>query len=118
MRLPSPRELSALFGSTALFGCSLIYDLSPDQCGTNADCDSFGEGLYLCEEGMCRPSQDIEGLCTTNAECLDEIPNTPRACIQLEPNRASSRECVPLTNEFCPRMLPTGGTDENGAEGE
>jgi hypothetical protein len=117
MRLPSSRELCALLGSTALFGCSLIYDLSPDQCGTNADCDSFGED-YLCEEGMCKPDPTVGGDCRTSGDCLAEDPLTPRACIQLEANRASSRECVPLTNEFCPRMLPTGGQNPDGSLGE
>ncbi|HEY3497568.1 MAG TPA: hypothetical protein VGK73_22880 [Polyangiaceae bacterium] len=32
--------------------CSLVYDLSPDQCGKNSDCDSFGQN-YRCEEGLC-----------------------------------------------------------------
>lgn len=32
--------------------CSLVYDLSPDQCGTNDDCAHFGEGM-TCEAGIC-----------------------------------------------------------------
>ena len=85
----------------------MIYDLSPDQCGTNADCSSFGEN-YLCEEGMCKLDPNAGGECETNADCLDEDPNTPRACIEREPGRGSTRECVELTTPDCPRMLPTG----------
>src|SRR5688572_18643702 len=32
--------------------CSLVYDLSPDQCGKNDDCAHFGTG-YTCDEGIC-----------------------------------------------------------------
>jgi hypothetical protein len=35
-----------------LGSCSLVYDLSPDQCGTNADCTRFGEGV-TCDAGIC-----------------------------------------------------------------
>src|SRR6187399_2647138 len=33
--------------------CSLVYDLSPDQCGTSADCAHFGSNL-VCEQGICK----------------------------------------------------------------
>lgn len=32
--------------------CSLVYDLSNDQCSTNADCDHFGPGM-VCNSGIC-----------------------------------------------------------------
>ncbi|HYO93724.1 MAG TPA: hypothetical protein VER33_04395, partial [Polyangiaceae bacterium] len=32
--------------------CSVLYDLSPDQCGSRADCASFGAN-YRCEAGIC-----------------------------------------------------------------
>jgi hypothetical protein len=112
MRFPSKRDLGALIAAGTLSGCSLIYDLSPDQCGTNADCASFGEN-YSCVEGMCVRGED-PGECVTNADCLDEDPNTPRACIELEPGRTSTATCVQLTTPDCPRMLPTG----DGANGE
>jgi hypothetical protein len=32
--------------------CSLVYDLSPDQCGTNDDCAHFGPGM-VCNSGIC-----------------------------------------------------------------
>src|SRR3954463_9801523 len=48
---------SRAFGWLPLFlvlgsGCSLVYDLSPDQCGTNSDCDHFGPHL-TCDSGVC-----------------------------------------------------------------
>src|SRR3954466_3971892 len=48
---------SRAFGWLPLFlvlgsGCSLVYDLSPDQCGTNSDCDHFGPNLS-CDSGVC-----------------------------------------------------------------
>lgn len=32
--------------------CSVLYDLSPDQCGNNKECARFGSG-FTCEEGIC-----------------------------------------------------------------
>jgi hypothetical protein len=112
MRFPSKREIGTLAVAGTLSGCSFIYDLSPDQCGSSSDCAKFGE-FYACEEGMC-VQVEPPGECDTNANCLDEDPNTPRACIELEPGRTSSRTCVELTSPDCPRMLPTG----DGANGE
>jgi hypothetical protein len=49
---------SRAFGPTCLLlllgsSCSLVYDLSPDQCGSNADCEShFGQG-FTCDAGIC-----------------------------------------------------------------
>jgi hypothetical protein len=39
--------------------CSLVYDLSPDQCGKNSDCAQFGD--YRCEEGLCVPNVPASG---------------------------------------------------------
>lgn len=39
---------AALLGSS----CSLVYDLSPDQCGNNSECARFGAN-FVCEEGIC-----------------------------------------------------------------
>jgi hypothetical protein len=57
MRVPSPFRSFGLAGSLLLLAssCSLLYDLSPDQCGTNADCAHFGAG-YRCEAGICKGS--------------------------------------------------------------
>ena len=40
--------------------CSLVYDLSPDQCSTNSDCDHFGPGM-VCNSGVC--ACGIKSLC-------------------------------------------------------
>ena len=50
---------SLAFAATSLFlllgsSCSLVYDLNPDQCSTNADCVAlFGKG-NTCELGICK----------------------------------------------------------------
>lgn len=44
------------FGGVTLLcasGCSVLYDLSPDQCERSSECDSFGQG-YTCEAGICK----------------------------------------------------------------
>jgi hypothetical protein len=113
MRFPSKREIATLAVAGTLSGCSMIYDLSPDQCGTTADCSSFGEN-YFCEEGTCKLDPDSGGKCETNAQCLDLDPNRPKICVELEPGKGSTRDCVDLTTPDCPRILPTG----DGANGE
>jgi hypothetical protein len=40
------------FALLAGTSCSLVYDLSPDQCGSNDDCAHFGPGL-VCNRGIC-----------------------------------------------------------------
>src|SRR5687767_7437073 len=108
MRLPSVRQLCLLLGSAPLLGCSLIYDLSPDQCGTNADCDGFGSN-YRCEEGMCVSgsggsggSAGGKGECETFADCTALDGSVDRACI----GTGSARACVPLKTPDCPLVLP------------
>lgn len=45
--------------------CSLVYDLSPDQCGSNGDCNKFGQGLE-CVDGVCIcDSTECQGLIMT-----------------------------------------------------
>ena len=95
-----------MLGASTLSGCSLIYDLSPDQCGTNSDCDSFGSN-YVCEEGMCKAFEK-PGECVDHSDCLALDQNTPRACIEQTPGRTSSRVCVELRTEECPLILPIG----------
>lgn len=44
-----------LGGAAALLlasSCSLVYDLSPDQCSKNTECAKFGPS-YTCDEGVC-----------------------------------------------------------------
>jgi hypothetical protein len=40
--------------------CSLVYDLSPDQCGKTADCEHFGAN-FICEEGICKDRSPATG---------------------------------------------------------
>src|SRR4051812_2722383 len=57
----------AMAGLLLILGssCSLVFDLSPDQCGLNADCAKLGNGL-VCQEGLCIcNSSECEGLMTS-----------------------------------------------------
>jgi hypothetical protein len=101
-----------------LFGCSLIYDLSPDQCGTNSDCSSFGSD-FRCDEGMCVSnsaggsggsggSSGAKGECESSADCLALDAAIPRACV----GTGAERACVPLTTPSCPLILPSGGAND------
>ncbi|HET9958498.1 MAG TPA: hypothetical protein VFQ61_28585 [Polyangiaceae bacterium] len=49
------RVLSGLAGALLWSSsCSLVYDLSPDQCGATPECTGrFGAG-YVCEAGLCK----------------------------------------------------------------
>src|SRR5262245_36882191 len=60
MRTPSRSHFFALWASALLASCSMIFDLSPDQCGSTADCKSFGEGFY-CEAGTCKTDAPTGG---------------------------------------------------------
>ena len=94
-------------------GCSLIYDLSPDQCGTNADCESFGAN-YICEEGMCKGSGGSAGTsgmgaCQTTADCEAQDlawEAAPSACIERTTGDPTTTECVKLQTPDCPVVLP------------
>lgn len=81
--------------------CSLIYDLSTEQCSTDVDCTSRG-GVFadmVCRQNVCEIPTIVEG-CTSNAQCIDEpgFGGELRACIE--------RDCVPVTSTECPLLLP------------
>lgn len=95
--------------------CSLVYDLSADQCELDGDCVVKGLG-NKCVAGVCDPSSSStggmgagggsggdggKGGCTSNAECLDAPDRLGlTACIQ--------GACVKLTNDTtCPSVLPS-----------
>lgn len=80
--------------------CSLIYDLSTEQCSTDVDCTARG-GVFadmVCRQNVCEIPA-VTG-CDTNAQCIDAPDNfgEPAACID--------RECVKLRTNDCPVMLP------------
>jgi hypothetical protein len=90
---------SALAGG-ALSGCSLIYDLSTQQCTSNSDCDAMG-GVFAgleCVNNLCQ--LPVVTGCQSNAECIDEQGNgfLPYTCIQ--------RTCQALLSPECPTILP------------
>jgi hypothetical protein len=92
--------------------CSLVYDLSADQCELDGDCVVKGLG-NKCVAGVCDPSSsNVGGMgggggsggsggCTSNAECLDAPDRLGlTACLQ--------GACVKLTNDTtCPSVLPS-----------
>ncbi len=95
--------------------CSLVYDLSADQCELDGDCVVKGLG-NKCVAGVCDPSSSStggigggggggggggSGGCTSNAECLDAPDRLGlTACLQ--------GACVKLTNDTtCPTVLPS-----------
>lgn len=97
------------FGGLVL-GCSVLYDLSPDQCAADSECRArFGKS-YECNAGLCEPSKgstddetDTEGDggegCTSHAQCIEESGDLdPSACIE--------GVCVPLKSDECPLLLP------------
>jgi len=94
----------------AVSACSLVYDLSADQCEVNADCEALGPEFANreCRAGVCVPREGgssgggggPSGGCSKSSECLDDPANLgPTACIE--------GACVPLTNgSTCPVVLP------------
>jgi hypothetical protein len=84
--------LGALAIASGATSCSVIYDLSTEQCSVDADCASRGEGL-VCTNNLCSAQ------CISNAECLDRDDNSSEsACVQSK--------CVYLKTAECPVLLP------------
>jgi hypothetical protein len=84
--------LGALALASGVTSCSVIYDLSTEQCNVDADCASRGDGL-VCKDNLCSAQ------CLTNAECLDRPDNIGEsACVQSK--------CVYLKSRECPLLLP------------
>lgn len=130
----SVRSLLLLCSSVclALLGCSLVRDLSVDQCKTNGDCSRFGD--YICsEEKVCVATMtNTSGSgnggtkadggtesnggtggdpappeCTKNKDCIDAHDGEPYICRE--------EACVPLTiPDHCPYVV--AGTEENPTE--
>jgi hypothetical protein len=123
MRYLSRLELlGGLLISAGLFSaCSLVYDLSADQCEVKADCDALG-GEFRgreCRAGVCVVTgatggngggggMDAGG-CKSTSECLDDPANFgPTACI--------AGACVALTNgSTCPLVVPSDVEDLDDA---
>lgn len=112
-----PEPLGQLLAAlSCLLGCSVLYDLSPDQCASNRECATqFGAG-YVCSAGVCEASKvrtptettatsDDAGPggqsddCSTHLECIERLGDVkPHACIE--------GKCVALLTEQCPLILP------------
>lgn len=94
-------------------GCSLLYDLSPDQCETNADCSALGGDFIgrICSAGVCTVTVNVGGsgsggeggtgdnTYTVHSECLGRSGKyAPKVCIE--------KSCVELLTADCPLVLP------------
>lgn len=126
------RDLALLVGlmTSTVFGCSLIRDLSVDQCSTNADCTRFGSNYECSDEKVCVGKEEPNGgksgggsggngatsgsggtpvvaECKKNADCIDAHDGEPYIC--------RDEACVPLTiPDHCP--IAIAGTEENPTE--
>jgi hypothetical protein len=117
MRSAVPRwlALAMLSSPCVLAACSLLQDLSGDQCELNADCRALGGEFNdrVCVAGLCVDpnagndagtggeggSSTSDGPCESNADCLDRAESFgPVACVE--------GECVGLLSEECPVVLP------------
>lgn len=52
-KLTAISVLLALGALAAQAGCSVLYDLSTDQCSVNADCQKLGGDFPICDAGVC-----------------------------------------------------------------
>jgi hypothetical protein len=113
--LPRLELLGGLLISAGLFSaCSLVYDLSADQCEVKADCDALG-GEFRgreCRAGVCIVTgatggngggggMDAGG-CKSTKECQDDpTVFADSACID--------GECIALANidAACPLVVPS-----------
>jgi hypothetical protein len=77
-------------------GCSLLYDLSADQCEVAADCPKLDGSLAICRAGICI-AEDSPPECTTNGECIDSNFGQPFVC--------SAGKCVGLVTKECPLVV-------------
>jgi hypothetical protein len=102
----------ALFAASGVSGCSVLYDLSTEQCKTTADCVALGGDFEAleCRESICQ--EPILTGCQTNAECMDTRGDglEPWACIKE--GGATRGNCVGLRTPECPLVLPEGSTGE------
>lgn len=91
-----------------LDACSLLYDLSTEQCSQTSDCAALGASFseYVCIEHLCRPSTEA-GYCDTNASCLDapDNPGDPAICTRKSSSDVG-KSCVYLKTPECPLVLP------------
>jgi hypothetical protein len=115
-----PRSLAktawiAAIVTASSLACSVLYDLSAEQCQTDGDCARFEN--RVCEAGVCVPDETGEAgsgptgqggesnggagpaapECEDNAQCIDEHFGQPYLCLK--------GECVPLATEECPVVV-------------
>jgi hypothetical protein len=106
--------------------CSLLYDLSADQCAVDADCRKLGVAFPVCEAGVCVADTAVAGgaagapgeggsptgpeagdsgaagaqgvaECTNNGDCIDANFGQPFVC--------QTGQCVSLLTKECPLVV-------------
>src|SRR5690606_23719140 len=100
-----------IVGAGLFTACSLLYDLSADQCEIDADCAAIGLTGRRCVAGVCTATNaptggsgggggsSGSGGCTSNKDCLgEETIIDPSVCIE--------GACVDLTTDECPVVVP------------
>jgi hypothetical protein len=111
----------ALGSASITPGCSLLYDLSADQCTVAADCQKLDGALAICRAGICVADDAVGGSagsggsapdpagaagkagapsppeCTTNVECIESNFGQPFIC--------SAGQCVDLVTKECPLVI-------------
>lgn len=109
------------FGAAAVLasgGCSILLDLTADQCTTTADCTNQGADFasYVCDTSahVCVPpatsQQDGGGGggegCTSNKACSDENGQVPYIC------KTPGTPCTKLYSDDCQKIIGDY-TDDN-----
>jgi hypothetical protein len=117
----------------SLSGCSFLYNLNTNQCNSDVDCEKFGTTCSI-EEHVCRSKIDSSGGnggfggasggspadggragsggCSSNADCIEQALDAPAICRQ----KSSGNECVVLTSDQCPTLLPTSVAGSSALE--
>jgi hypothetical protein len=101
-----------------LCGCSLIIDLEPNQCQTDADCTKLGLGTP-CTQGVCALTQPRAGCdagpnCTdTNAQSMQVACDPMHLC--AKPDQVCFKDACALASVAAPFVCtPAPAGDPNG----
>ncbi len=117
MRIGVGLRLSLLF--TSFSGCSVLYDLSPDQCEVNADCAALGGEFEkrVCVAGVCvqpagtsgsggtRGGSDSGGSDSGGSGGDDAAGEAGQGGAPIEPPECTTHaECLEKSGKFKPRV--------------
>ncbi|MEO8182004.1 MAG: hypothetical protein ABI895_24485 [Deltaproteobacteria bacterium] len=86
-------------------GCSLLYDLSTDQCAESTDCARFGAG-YTCSANVCQAPTDVVGGAGTGGSAgsggsqtggsagMDQAGSSGSAGAGVTPGCSNNGQCI------------------------